>query len=332
MIIDFKHRQSSHCESGVISNMLFHYGMNISEALAFGIGSGIFFGYIPFIRLNHLPLTTFRSATGGIIKRVTNRLDIGIKTQKFRNPVAAMAALDRKLDQGIPVGCQTGGYWLPYFPQAFRFHFNMHNLVVYGKENNEYLISDPIFSDPVAISPTDLVKARFAKGALAPKGKMYYLTKVPDQADFSTAITKGIKEVCRTMLKTPLPILGVRGIRFLANQLEKWPKRLGEEKALLYLGQLIRMQEEIGTGGGGFRFIFAAFLQETADLLKNSRLNEISENVTEIGDRWRQFAVMGARNCKKRARDGDTYHAMSEILRDCSDREKKIFQELVETV
>jgi len=332
MEINFQHRQSAHCESGVTSNLFSHHGVNISEAMAFGIGSGLFFGYVPFIRLNHLPLTTYRSATGGIIKRSTRRLGIELKRHKFRNPVKAMDALDQMLAQGIPVGCQTGGYWLPYFPEAYRFHFNMHNLIVYGKNGHEYFVSDPIFSEPVSISRLDLMKARFAKGALAPKGKMYYLTKVPENIDFSTAIKKSIKEVCRTMLKSPLPIIGVRGIRFLAGQIESWPDRLGSQKAVLYLGQVIRMQEEIGTGGGGFRFIYAAFLQEAADILDNPHLLDISERLTQTGDRWRDFAVMGARNCKGRASEEESYSTMADIVRDCADLEKGVYRDLYELV
>ncbi|MEY4895573.1 MAG: hypothetical protein RI890_372, partial [Actinomycetota bacterium] len=43
MIIPFKHQLQAHCESGVTSNLLKHYGLPISEPLAFGIGSGLFF-------------------------------------------------------------------------------------------------------------------------------------------------------------------------------------------------------------------------------------------------------------------------------------------------
>ncbi len=57
-----------------------------------------------------------------------------------------------------------------------------------------------------------------------------------------------------------------------------------------YLGQLIRMQEEIGTGGGGFRFIYGAFLQEAAVILKNDELKGLSKEITAIGDLWRDFA------------------------------------------
>jgi len=332
MMINFKHRHSAHCESGVSSNLLFHYGIDISEAMAFGIGGGIFFGYLPFLRVNKLPITTFRCEVGGIFKRLTKKLGVDVYWQKFRNPKKAMDALDHCLEEGIPVACRTGGYWLPYFPSAFRFHFNMHNLVVYGKEGNDYLISDPVFQEPVTCHRKYLLKARFAKGALAPKGIMYYLTGVPEKIDFAPAIIKGIKEACRRMLKTPGSIIGVKGIRFLANRIEKWPKKFGKRKAILHLVQLIRMQEELGTGGGGFRFMYAAFLQEAAGILNENRLLDLSRKMTSAGDRWREFAVIGSRNCKNRAAQSDSFEAMADILRDCANREAEIYQELMEVV
>lgn len=329
MEIPFPHRQSAHCETGVLSNLLCHYGLNVSEAMVFGIGSGLFFGYFPFIRLNHLPLTAFRVGTGGIMKRVVKRLGVTLTWEKFRKPEAAMDALDQKLSEAVPVGCRTGAYWLSYFPPRYRFHFNMHNLVVFGKENGEYLISDPVFPEPVHCPQEDLMKARFARGPMPPKGRMYYVADVPSEPDFKGAVLKGIREVCRTMLNAPGPFLGVRGIRFLADRLEAWPKRIGAGKAALCLGQVIRMQEEIGTGGGGFRFIYAAFLQEAADLLGNDRLRPLSEEMTLIGDRWREFALIGSRTCKNRAGGLDTYPEMAAIIRDCAEREARLYRELI---
>ena len=291
-----------------------------------------FFGYIPFIRLNHLPLTTFRVVTGAVFNRTTKELGIKIHTRKFRDQQQAMQILDETIAAGTPVGLQTGAWWLPYFPEAYRFHFNMHNLVVYGKEGDNYLISDPVFPEPVICASDDLRKARFAKGTLAPKGKMYCLKDVPSQVDMATAVKNGIKTATKAMLKYPLPIIGISGIRFLAKRLENWPAKLGEEKALLYLGQLIRMQEEIGTGGAGFRFIYAAFLQEAADHLNDERFMDFSARMTAIGDLWREFAVMAARNCKKRPGPEDSYPAMAKVLLRCADLEEELYRDLVAAV
>ena len=64
---------------------------------------------------------------------------------------------------------------------------------------------------------------------------------------------------------------------------------------------MVRMQEEIGTGGGGFRFIYAAFLQESAVILENEKLKELSQEMTIIGDLWRDFAVNASRVYKNRS-------------------------------
>jgi hypothetical protein len=332
MRINYRHRQSAHCENGVTAGLISHHAIAMSEPLAFGIGAGLFYGYIPFMRLNNLPLATFRVITGAIFKRVTKELGLKTVSRSFRDPAASMRALDQTLAQGIPVGLQTGAWWLPYFPEAYRFHFNMHNLVVYGKEGDNYLISDPVFPDPVVCGAADLVKARYTKGTLAPKGRMYYLTETPAEIDLPGAVRNGIRTVTRAMLKYPLPIIGVSGIRYLAKRLEHWPRKLGPQKSLLYLGQMIRMQEEIGTGGAGFRFIYAAFLQEAAGILGDEKFRHHSQQMTGIGDRWREFAVRAARNCKGRAGAEDSFPAMAGILRDCANREEELYRELAELV
>ncbi len=229
MKIDFSHRQFAHCESGVTANLLHHHGLPCSEAMAFGIGGGLFFTYVPFVKINFLPLTAYRIGPGSIFSKATRRLGIKVKKRKFGNPESAERELDRLLDTGRPVGAQTGVFWLPFFPPAYRFHFNGHNLVVIGKEGDDYLISDPIFEETVRCPAADLRRARFAKGALAPKGKIYYIEKMPDQFDLPRAIESGIRDVCRVMLKIPIPLIGVRGIRLLARHLAKWPDKLGEK-------------------------------------------------------------------------------------------------------
>jgi len=204
--------------------------------------------------------------------------------------------------------------------------------VVYGKQGDDYLISDPVFPEPVTCPRRDLMKARFARGPMPPKGKMYYLNGVPREVDFQGAVKKGVREVCNTMLKVPLPYMGIRGIRYLAKRLQIWPERLGDNKAALHLGQIIRMQEEIGTGGGGFRFIYAAFLQEAARVLGMDALQEMSERMTHIGDQWRRFALIASRNCKKRASGTETYPAMADILRRCADGEEELYRDLARVV
>lgn len=324
----FQHRQHAHCESGVTANLLQHNGIQISEPMAFGIGAGIFFGHLPFVKVSGIPGTTFRIWPGYIFKRVTQRLGIKIHTQQFSSEQKAMQALDAALDQGIPVGMIAGVYYLDYLPEAFRFHFNAHNLVAFGKKDGQYQISDPVLEGTSLIGPEALGKARLAKGFPEPKGKMYYIREVPEQIDFAKGIRDGIKQTCFFMSSPPVPWFGVNAIHLLARKIAQYPQKLTPRQCTLYLGNIIRMQEEIGTGGGGFRFLYAAFLQEAARYLGREELAVFSERYTRIGDQWRNFAYSAARICKARNSDLVSYTELSKLLHDIGDQEKQFFRDL----
>lgn len=328
--IDFNHQPAAHCENGTTSNLLRFYDIRLSEPMVFGIGSGLFFSYMPFMKLNDLPVVSFRPWPGTIFNRNTKRLGLKIRRYKFKNQAEAMTTLDRNLELGIPTGCLVGVYHLTYFPPAYRFHFNAHNIVVVGRENGEYLVSDPIMPEIERISHHDLQKVRFAKGTYPPKGRMYFITGNTSSFNLNEAIVKGIRQVCKDMLGIPIPLFGVKGIRYLAKQMRNWPKKLGDKKAALYMGQVVRMLEEIGTGGAGFRFMYAAFLQEASRELSQPWLNDMALEMTAAGDRWREFGMIAGRIFKNRAGQEDSYIAASDILYDIAGREEKIYRRLRE--
>ena len=220
MTIDFEHKQSAHCENGVASNLLHFNGVELSEPMVFGIGSGLLFFYFPWIRVNEAPAISYRTMPGHIFSKVAKRLGFKVKRQKFSSPEKAEQALDDNLAKGIPTGLQVGVFNLPYFPDEYRFHFNAHNLVVYGKEDGKYLISDPVIPYTTTLTPEELSKVRFANGVLAPKGHLYYPTHLPKELQLEKAIWKGIKQTCNTML-APVPIVGVAGIKKLSKDILK---------------------------------------------------------------------------------------------------------------
>lgn len=327
MDTNFVHHQSAHCENGVASNLLRHQGVNISEPMVFGIGSGLFFFYFPLLKVNHAPAISYRPMPGFIFNKAAKRLGIKVKRTKFSNSDQAQKALEENLKNNIPTGLQVGVYNLTYFPDEYRFHFNAHNLVVYGKENDTFLISDPVMEHTTTLTEKELDKVRFAKGALAPKGHMYFPTYVPKEMNWEYAIKKGIKNTCNDML-APIPFIGVKAIRTVANQIKKWPAKKGIKVTNHYLAQMVRMQEEIGTGGGGFRFIYAAFLQEASVILKNDTLKQLSLEMTSIGDLWRDFAVNASRVYKNRSNQTDVYNSLSNELMHVADLEEAFFKKL----
>ena len=127
------------------------------------------------------------------------------------------------------------------------------------------------------------------------------------------------------MLHIPLPVVGLKGIIFTGKKIKKWRDKLGIKKAGLYLAQLVRMQEEIGTGGGGFRFIYAAFLQEAYDYYPIEKLLEISKIFTNSGDLWRDAAVQASGIYKGRVGSQEDFNVMGDYLLEIAELERQAF-------
>jgi hypothetical protein len=323
---EFQHRHAAHCESGVASTLMSHHGAEISEAMAFGLASALSFAYLPFVKLTGFPLIAYRMPPKFIIRGMAKPFQTRFRFETFRKPEAGMKRLDELLAQGKVVGLQTSVFWLPYFPEDMRFHFNAHNLLVYGKDGDDYLISDPVAEDPQRCAAADLQRARFAKGVLAPKGLLYYPEALGSTSVQPEAIRKAIRKTVRIMLG-PIPMIGVRGMRMLANKVAKLKN---DEFGLNYIGHIVRMQEEIGTGGGGFRFLYASFLQEAAEITGIAELHEFAERMNEIGDGWREFGLKAVRMIKGREAFDPTL--LSAMLRNQADRESEFFKKLKRAV
>lgn len=117
--------------------------------------------------------------------------------------------------------------------------------------------------------------------------------------DLPAIIRKAIRKNAKHML-APVFFIGVKGIRTLAKKIESLPTKQNDKYQKLFLGHLVRMQEEIGTGGAGFRYIYAYFLEQAAHICNEPAFQTASEQMTAIGDQWRQFAAMCVKQCKNR--------------------------------
>ncbi len=325
----FEHLHAAHCESGVTASLLADAGRPISEPMAFGVGGGLFFAHLPFVKVMGLPLTTFRSFPGTLFSGASQRLGVRFAAESFRSPEAGMRRLDTLLEQGRRVGLQVNIFWLDYIPRQLRIHFNAHNLIVVEKREQAYLVSDPVVEQLYECSAESLRRARFSGGAsLWGKGRLYYPAELPERLALRQAVLGGLRQVCHRMLRIPriIPWFGVQGIGHMARQVERWPRAQGERRAREWIASVVRMQEEIGTGGAGFRFLYAAFLQQAGDELGWDELRAASEQATELGDQWRRWALPASRMA--RGKPGVSWAELSEGLRHLEDQERSFLRQL----
>lgn len=326
---DWSHVHAAHCESGVTRALFQNHGLELSEPMVFGLSGGVFFGHLSFIDVMGHPLTTFRTMPGWIFKKACERAGVVCTRETYRSADAGMRRLDELLDQGHCVGLQLNIYWLPYIPKAMRVHFNGHNLVVVGRSGDHYRVSDPVMEEVFECPAADLSRARFSANLpLMGKGLAYFPTAFPQgDVDLTAGIHAGLTQACNHMLRIPfvLPWFGVRGIRHLAGRVRRWPSS-GDRRAREWMAGLVRMQEEIGTGGAGFRYLFAAFLDEAQHVVADPRLGDVARRCTDVGDQWRRFALHASRLARKRP--DKTYDEMADLLLALHDAERDLFLEL----
>jgi len=334
MIIDsYHHKMAAHCESGAITSLLNHAGMQITEPMVFGISSGIFFGY--FHKMKSFPFPTFivRNKPGQMRRNLEKRTWVKFRTMDFHNQKSGQDALDNLIINGIPTATQVDFFYLDYVPSWERVHINVHFMVVIGKEGEVYKVSDSYFPRPVDLPVSSMNNARFANGSMSPKGFLFYPSHIPQTFDHEKAIRKGIKKACFNMLSIPIPFLGVKGIRQFARRIPDWPSLARDTEHLSHEVMKINiLLEDQGTGGAGFRFMYATFLQQASEMISKPELLGFAKELMEIGDGWREFSLFAAKIGKNRDLGPEKFRQVSGMLYERADKEEDFFKRLSKTI
>lgn len=323
-VTEYKLIQGGHCETAGVASIVTNHGFDLTEAMAFGVSSGITFFYLPIIKIWNNPLLSFRMSPGSIVKGVQKRLGVQFVIKKYKDQQAAMDELDRLVTGGQPVGLQVCLAYLPYVQPDFRIYFNAHTIIIYGKEGDEYLVNDPAMDKFNRIRREPLQKARFAKGVNAPNGFMFYPVFLPSEVDYKPAVKKAIKSTVNMMLQPMFNFVGIRAINAIAKRIEKMQGKADAKTVRNFLGHLVLFQEEIGTGGAGFRFMYAAFLQEAYERIRIPQLLEASKMMVAVGDLYRKAALSCAKIIKGKQETYDLKQ-IADLYRDCAKAEKEIY-------
>lgn len=330
--IDFKHKMAAHCETGTVTALLNHSGLEITEPMVFGISSGIFFGYFESSNFS-FPTFIVRNKPGSIRDNISKRLGVKFETLKFKDHGKGEQTLNELIRKDIPTAAQVDFYYMDYMPEYQRVHINVHFINVIGMNETSYLISDSYYPKKSVLTKQTLNKARFAGGFMEPKGFLFYPTRIPEVIDYEKAIIKGIKKASYNMLKLPVPFIGIKGMRKFGKKVKEWPKIARDIDHLSH--EIMRINillEDQGTGGGGFRYLYATFLQQAAGMLNDNRLKDLSKQMMEIGDNWRNISYFAAKIGKNRDLGPDRLNELSEMILARADEEQKFFGELAKAV
>ncbi|HRZ26725.1 MAG TPA: BtrH N-terminal domain-containing protein [Spirochaetota bacterium] len=328
LVIPFEHRMFAHCESGTVTGLLNHGGLPLTEPMVFGISSGILFLYF---KTPALPFPTFvvRNFPGQMIRGVSRRLGVKFSSAKYRDQKKGEEAIDALLDKGIPVACRTDFYYMDYLPAYMRAHFNFHYLTIVGRKGSKFLVSDCYSTELAELERESLRKGRYPGGSFDPRGFLFYPVRVPQNPDIDAAIRKGIKAACFNMLRLPVKQVGVKGIRLFSKKIMEWPGMARNEDHLSHeIMKINILLEDQGTGGAGYRFMYATFLRQASEKLNAPALREMSERMMLVGDDWRRISIYAARMGKNHDFGETKFRELSEKIARQADAEEKFFTDL----
>jgi hypothetical protein len=280
------HEPGRHCASTGIRDLLGFHGVRLSEAMCFGIGAGLGIWYLGLPGLSLSRLIHVRSAD--IEDQFFTRMGLRFLWEQFGDPVQSEQALREKIDRGIPALIRTDIYYLPYYES--KTHFPGHVIVVWGYDEARevFFVTDTGRKEITEVPFSAMREARHQVDSFfemhgnlfAPEG-----IALPD--GFGEIIRNAIVHNSTVILDDAHGYQGIRGLDTWLGELSDWGDFPDWQWVCRFTYQVI---ERRGTGGGGFRLMYADFLKESAGLVREVASLSLTEKMLALGHAWQDLA------------------------------------------
>lgn len=290
-VVGIDTRGEQHCETTAAGVLLRHQGLDLSEPMLFGLGSGLSFIYWDGKNMD-FPFLGGRVKPFDLTRNLADRLGLELVVQETGSPRRAWENVAASIDAGQPVGLQLDSYYLDYFTS--KAHFGGHIVALYGyDERDAYLVDTDQQGGAVSTSLTGLARARAARGPMTARHRSFTLTVPRNAPSPQSQIIPAITACADTFLNPPIANLGHRGIDKAGRLVRTWLQRADDPRR--DLPQAALLMEKAGTGGALFRNLYRDFLAECVRLLDNSHLRTGHGLYTEAAGLWTESAALIAR-------------------------------------
>ncbi len=281
-------RGAQHCETAALGVLLRHEGLDLSEPMLFGLGSGLSFIYWDAKYLD-FPFLGGRVKPFELTRNLTARLGLDLQVRETTSSRKAWQHVTAPIGAGRPVGLQLDSYHLDYF--GSKVHFGGHVVALYGYDDRDaYLVDTEQQGGTVSTGLDSLARARAARGPMTARHRSFTLIAPEDRPALEQQLIPAITACADAFLHPPIANLGHRGIAKAAKLVPTWPGRT--EAPQRDLPQAALLMEKGGTGGALFRAFYRDFLAECAELLGDGRLRTGHRLYAESAALWTETAAL----------------------------------------
>ncbi|MEW5783911.1 MAG: BtrH N-terminal domain-containing protein [Bacillota bacterium] len=287
MTIKAAHHPGRHCASTGIRNLVNYHRLPWSEALCFGLGAGLGFWYLDLPGLSPSRLIHVRAAD--LEERFFNRIGCPFAWERFADPVLAEEALCERVAAGLPAIVQTDIYYLPYYRSST--HFPGHLITVWGCDRLKrvFWVTDTEREAVLPVSFEDMRRARHCRGGIYDlAGNMFGPESLKAPENMSSVIREAISFNSRMMLEDVDGYQGTAALARWIDAVQTWRDLEDWSWTARFTYQVI---ERRGTGGGGFRLLYADFLQEAAAFYPAVDSAGLRQLMLEAAAAWRELAL-----------------------------------------
>ncbi|MEU4830128.1 BtrH N-terminal domain-containing protein [Streptosporangium sp. NPDC023615] len=317
IVKDVEARGTHHCETTALGVLLRHEGLDLSEPMLFGLGSGLSFVYWDGKNMA-FPFLGGRVRPFDLTRNLAARLGLTLTVKETTSPRRAWENVAAPIDAGRPVGLQLDCYHLDYFRS--RTHFGGHVVAMYGyDEHDAYLVDTEQQGGAVRTGLAGLALARAERGPMTARNRSFTVTLPARPSSWQDRIIPAVRDCADAFLAAPIANLGHRGIEKAGRQVPGWLLRAGDPRRDLPRAALL--MEKGGTGGALFRALYRDFLDECTLLFDDGGLRTGHRLYAEAAALWTDVSALIAKagesgDAGYLQRAGAVLHDLSRVEKD----------------
>jgi hypothetical protein len=317
MVPGYRHVPGNHCGSTALRNLLAFHGLEMTEDMAFGLGAGACFYFIPMDGSSPSRFTNGR--TSRLEEQFVDLTGAPLELDTFESADESWSAAQEAVREARPALLLSDLYYLDHYGKSA--HFPGHAVVLAGFDDEVAYLSDTAFEELQTTSIESLAKARHAQHPVFPlAGHMFTVADGLDSFDPRSAIEAAVARCAERMIDPPLgEYEGLPGLRQFAAEVGRWPEVVDDwQWCARFNYQVI---ERRGTGGGNFRAMYSRFLEEAG--------YEEAGLAAEASSRWTALAE-GLRDCsEEEAPRGELWSAVGASAAAVLAAEEALWESLV---
>jgi hypothetical protein len=334
LIDNYRNVPGEHCGSTAMRNLIRHYcGLALTEATVFGLGSGIDFVLIEAARYEPGVFLFGRSAT--MERDVADALGLHYTEQTEADDARAWELVRDEVAAGRPTMLSGDALYLDY--RDFRVHFPAHRFVLLGFDDDAQnaMVADRIVPETQVCSYRALAASRNPKDFISTVNLWGKFHDGSVDRSLPAATRIAIRKAGRRMLGNDTqPAMtdglselgianGIDGLSHLAERLPAFLERPNARDFARYAGACI---ESFGTGGGNFRVMYAAFLEEAREKGHAPVTPGTVEGMRESARTWTELA--GRLRAFSSGEADDVTGPAVTLVESIRDIERRVFENL----